>query len=249
MLNLARQFAFAVIEDDYDHEFHFESQPLLPMAGYAPERVIYVGSLSKLLLPALRIGYIVAPAKVVDSLAQQVMLLDSMGNTLTEDAAADLIDSGEVRRHVRKVTQIYAQRRQAFADTLTAELEDLADFAVPGGGLAFWLRFRNLKALDRIEARALDAGIWIAPSRSYITRPDAARGLRLGFASLTSGKPRTESVGCAPWRRRLGPHPCRLLDVSGRPGLVNIGARVSSHTRITGAQSPWSHRPVTTVSW
>src|SRR5689334_20834377 len=131
LLNLARQFDFAIIEDDYDHEFHFESQPLLPMAGYAPERVIYVGSLSKLLLPALRIGYIVAPAKVVDALAQQVMLLDSMGNTLTEDAAADLIESGEVRRHVRKVTQIYAQRRQAFAATLTEELAGLADFAVP----------------------------------------------------------------------------------------------------------------------
>jgi GntR family transcriptional regulator/MocR family aminotransferase len=190
LLNLARQFAFAIIEDDYDHEFHFESQPLLPMAGYAPERVIYVGSLSKLLLPALRIGYIVAPAKVVDSLAQQVMLLDSMGNTLTEDAAADLIESGEVRRHVRKVTQIYAQRRKAFAAMLAEELGGLADFEVPDGGLAFWVRFRNLRALDRIESRALAAGVWIAPSRSYMTRPDAARGLRLGFASLTEQEAR-----------------------------------------------------------
>ena len=190
LLNLARQFAFAIIENDYDHEFHFESQPLLPMAGYAPERVIYVGSLSKLLLPALRIGYIVAPAKVVDSLAQQVMLLDSMGNTLTEDAAADLIESGEVRRHVRKVTQIYAQRRKAFAAMLAEELGGLADFEVPDGGLAFWVRFRNLKALDRIESRALASRVWIAPSRSYITRPDAVRGLRLGFASLTEQEAR-----------------------------------------------------------
>ena len=94
LLDLARQFAFAVIEDDYDHEFHFESQPLLPMASYAPERVIYVGSLSKLLLPALRIGYVVAPAKVVDALAQEVMLMDSMGNVVTEDATAELINTG-----------------------------------------------------------------------------------------------------------------------------------------------------------
>jgi GntR family transcriptional regulator / MocR family aminotransferase len=190
LLNLARQFAFAVIEDDYDHEFHFESQPLLPMASYAPERVIYVGSLSKLLLPALRIGYIVAPPKVVDALAQQVMLLDSMGNTLTEDAAAELIDAGEVRRHVRKVTQVYAQRRKAFAATLSEQFSGLADFDIPDGGLAFWLRFRNLKALDRIEARALGLGIWVAPSSSFITRPDATRGLRLGFASLTEQEAR-----------------------------------------------------------
>lgn len=189
LLNLARQFGFAVIEDDYDHEFHFESQPLLPMASYAPERVIYVGSLSKLLLPALRIGYVVAPPKVINALAQQVMLLDSMGNTLTEDAAADLIDSGEVRRHVRKVTRIYAQRRQAFAVTLR-ELTGLAEFDVPDGGLAFWVRFNNLKALDRIESRVPGLGVCVAPSKSFMARRDAPRGLRLGFASLTEPEAR-----------------------------------------------------------
>jgi GntR family transcriptional regulator/MocR family aminotransferase len=188
LLKLARQFDFAIIEDDYDHEFHFESQPLLPMASYAPERVIYVGSLSKLLLPALRIGYIYAPPQVVDALAQQVMLLDSMGNTLTEDAAAELIESGEVRRHVRKVTQIYAARRNAFAATLAAELGGVADFDVPDGGLAFWLRFRDLDILDRIEVGASAQRLWLAPSRSFVTRPDAVRGLRLGFASLTEAE-------------------------------------------------------------
>jgi len=147
--------------------------------------VIYVGSMSKLLLPALRIGYIVAPPKVVEALAQEVTLLDSMGNTLTEDAAAVLIETGEVRRHVRKVTQVYAQRREAFAATLLQELGGLADFELPDGGLAFWLRFRDVKVLDRIENRAPGLGLWVAPSRSYVTRPDAPRGLRLGFASLT----------------------------------------------------------------
>src|SRR3546814_10902906 len=58
LLDLARQFGFAIIEDDYDHEFHFESQPLLPLAAYGPGHILYVGSMSKLLLPALRIGYV-----------------------------------------------------------------------------------------------------------------------------------------------------------------------------------------------
>lgn len=190
LLELSRQFSFAVIEDDYDHEFHFESQPLLPMASYAPERVIYVGSLSKLLLPALRIGYVVAPTKVVDALAQEVMLMDSMGNVLTEDATAQLLDTGEVRRLARKATQVYASRRKTFAQTLTEEFGELADFAMPGGGLAFWLRFRDQGLLDRIEQRAPGQQLWVASSRSYVAQSGVERGLRLGFASLNEQEAR-----------------------------------------------------------
>jgi len=184
LLELARQFAFAIIEDDYDHEYHFDSQPLLPMASYGPERVIYVGSLSKLLLPALRIGYISAPPKVVESIAYEISLLDTMGNTLTEDAVAELIETGEVRRHTRKMTQIYAKRRDAFAQGLQDELGELVEFQIPDGGLAFWVRFRDTTALEAIERNAPELGLQFAASRSFITRPGADRGLRLGFASL-----------------------------------------------------------------
>ncbi len=185
LLELARQFGFAIIEDDYDHEFHFESQPLLPMAGYAPGRVIYVGSLSKLLLPALRIGYIAAPRDVIDAIAHMISLTDGMGNTLTEDAAAELIENGELRRHARKVRQVYAQRRTAFAATLDSVLGDLIDYDMPDGGLAFWLRFRRSADLDRVEERAPAMGLRFASSRSFVARDGAVRGLRIGFASLT----------------------------------------------------------------
>jgi GntR family transcriptional regulator/MocR family aminotransferase len=184
LLELARQFGFAIIEDDYDHEFHFESQPLLPMASYAPSRVIYVGSLSKLLLPALRIGYIAAPPAFIDAVAHGVSLIDGMGNTLTEDAAAELIENGELRRHARKVTQVYAARRLAFAGALDEELGGVAEYRMPDGGLAFWLSFPDIADLDRIEARAPGLGVSVADSRSFATSEDAPRGLRIGFASL-----------------------------------------------------------------
>lgn len=185
VLNLARQFGFAVIEDDYDHEFHFESQPLLPMAAYAPAQVIYVGSLSKLLLPALRIGYIAAPEEVIDAVAHRVSLTDGMGNGLTEEAAAELIENGELRRHSRKVRQVYASRRETFAEALASELGGIADYAVPDGGLAFWLRFHRPEDLKRIEACAPAAGLRFASSRSFATSEDVESGLRFGFASLT----------------------------------------------------------------
>lgn len=185
VLELARQFGFAVIEDDYDHEFHFESQPLLPMASYAPDRVIYVGSLSKLLLPALRIGFIAAPRVVIDAVAHGVSLTDGMGNMLTEDAAADLMADGELRRHARRVTQVYAGRRRAFAAALHATVGSRARWRMPDGGLAFWLDFDDGEMLGRLERNAGAAGVRIASSASFVTRDDAPRGLRLGFASLT----------------------------------------------------------------
>ena len=185
LLELARQFGFAIVEDDYDHEFHFESQPLLPMAGYAPNHVIYVGSLSKLLLPALRIGYIAAPAAVIDAISHFVSLTDGMGNSLSEDAAAELIANGELRRHARKVRQIYLKRRDAFAQTLMDTLGDKIDYAIPDGGLAFWLKFHEIADLDLIESRAPDLGLRFALSSSFMAAPHAERGLRFGFASLT----------------------------------------------------------------
>lgn len=190
LLELARQFGFAIIEDDYDHEFHFESQPLLPMAGYAPGHVVYVGSMSKLLLPALRIGYVAAPPPVIDAIAHMVSLTDGMGNTLTEDAAAELIENGELRRHARKVRQIYAKRRGSFAAEMVRALGDLVDYQIPDGGLAFWLRFPGVD-LDQMEARAAAMGLRFAASRSFMTRDDAPRGLRIGFASLDEGEAST----------------------------------------------------------
>lgn len=188
LLDLSRQFGFAIIEDDYDHEYHFESQPLLPIASYAPGHVIYIGSLSKLTLPSLRIGYVVAPVQVINAVAGQVMDTDRQGNILTEEAVAELIDAGELRRHARKTNLIYAARRDAFAKRLRETIGDHCEFDVPDGGLALWLRFGDEGCLDRIDRNAATHQLRLAPSTSYAVDGSGMRGLRLGFASLDDGE-------------------------------------------------------------
>jgi GntR family transcriptional regulator/MocR family aminotransferase len=136
------------------------------------------------LLPALRIGYIAAPKPFIDAAAHTISLIDTMGNTLTEDAAAELIENGELRRHARKVFQVYAVRRLAFGEALRKELGDVADFRMPDGGLAFWLTFPKIADLDRMEAQLPALGVRVADSRSFATSKAAPRGLRIGFASL-----------------------------------------------------------------
>jgi GntR family transcriptional regulator/MocR family aminotransferase len=118
-----------------------------------------------------------------------VSLTDGMGNTLTEDAAAELIESGELRRHARKVWQIYARRRDNFAAEIDRAFGDLAQYRVPDGGLAFWLRFQA--DIDQMETRAAAMGLRFAASRSFMTRDGAPRGLRIGFASLNEHEAHT----------------------------------------------------------
>jgi len=188
--NLAAHYRFAIIEDDYDHEFHFERQPLLPIASHAPNRTIYIGSMSKLLLPALRIGFVAASKSIIKSIANLAAGIDRQGNALTELAVADLIRSGELRRHVRKARKIYMDRRDAFGALLREKFAESIKFNVPDGGLAYWATFRRPSMLESIEANAADCGVRFLPSNAFAAHPQQSRGLRLGFASLNRDEAR-----------------------------------------------------------
>ena len=183
LLALSSQFGFTVIEDDYDHEFHFQHQPLLPLASFDTD-VLYIGSMSKLLSPSLRLGYISAPQKFIERATQEILLIDRQGDQVTEEAVAELVDSGEVRRHANRALKIYAGRREKLAVMLRAELGGIVDFRMPDGGLAFWLTFETPSHLDRLEANASEFKLSFLPSRSFSGKEDGRRGIRMGFAGL-----------------------------------------------------------------
>lgn len=194
LLAIAEQYRFSIIEDDYDHEFNFDAKPLLPMASFAPSKVVYVGSFSKLLAPGFRSGFIVAPKKTIDAIVKQVLLVDRQGDPITERAIAQIIELSELERHARRALLVYRQRRDNFAALLHTHFGPLIDFAVPSGGLAFWVVFRDMRHLDELEARAVEVGAKFLFSRSFQTDNSAPRGLRLGFASK-SPKEMAEAVG------------------------------------------------------
>jgi GntR family transcriptional regulator/MocR family aminotransferase len=99
-------------------------------------------------------------------------------------AVAELIESGELHRHARKALQVYLSRRNAFAHLLQENFDDIIDFKVPDGGLAFWIKFRDSAVLDAIERAVPHSGVRFLPSRSFAIAPYEHRGLRLGYASL-----------------------------------------------------------------
>jgi GntR family transcriptional regulator / MocR family aminotransferase len=183
LLAIAEQFRFSIIEDDYDHEYNFEFKPLLPMASFAPSKVIYIGSFSKILSPNLRLGYVVGPKDVIDVFAKQILLVDRQGDQVTEMAVAEIIEGGELARHARRALNIYRGRRDAFASLLRAKFGELISFDVPLGGLAFWILLLDRGNLQRLEDRARVRGFRILSSSSYRISETAPHGLRLGFAS------------------------------------------------------------------
>ena len=145
LLEVARAHRIAVIEDDYDHEFHYDGRPVLPLASVDRAGVVvYVGTLSKILAPGLRIGYVVAPAPLLERLATLRAVLDTQGDPAIEDAVAELLEDGEVQRHVRRVRRIYRDRRDALADALRRDLAGHVSFDVPAGGVAFWARLDGI---------------------------------------------------------------------------------------------------------
>ncbi len=189
LLDLARRERFAIIEDDYDHELHYEGRPVLPLASADARAhgsvVVYVGTLSKVLAPGLRIGYVVAPAPVIEHLARERFVIDRQGDHVAERAAAELIEDGTVARHVRRVRRIYADRRDRLVELLTRVLGDRVDVAAPSGGMALWVRV-HLPPPKVItwERRALEQGVaFVAGERLAFDRKPIPFA-RFGFAPL-----------------------------------------------------------------
>jgi GntR family transcriptional regulator / MocR family aminotransferase len=184
LLAIAAQFGFAVVEDDYDHEFHFAHRPMLPLASFEVSgHVVYIGSFSKILSPSLRLGYLVGPKEFIDRAAKEVMMIDRQGDPATEGAVSELIDSGELHRHIRKVKKLYAERREFFAALLTSMFADRIDFSLPDGGLAFWVRFKDVD-IDRLAEAAMRQGVAISPASAFATAAEKVDAARLGFASM-----------------------------------------------------------------
>jgi GntR family transcriptional regulator/MocR family aminotransferase len=181
---LAEEHDFAIVEDDYDHEFHFSHRPLLPLAsaqGFG--RLAYIGSLSKLLSPSLRIGYLVGGKTFIDRAAAAVMMIDRQGDPVTEAAAAELMATGALKSHARKVLRIYAARREFLAAQLRAAFGDSVSFTLPQGGLALWALFAATD-LTALAAAARACGVGFTPGQAFATNGAIVRGARLGFGSM-----------------------------------------------------------------
>ena len=189
LLMLSRQYGFAIIEDDYDFDFHYKSSPILPlMSSDEDGMVVYTGSFSKSIAPALRLGYVVAPQNVIQRLAYSRRYIDRQGDTLMERALALMMEEGEVKRHLRKALITYRERRDHFCSLLQHVLSDKVRFNVPEGGLTTWVTFDASIDLRRTVRLAQEKGLFMVDPVIYHPSATTPHATRMGFASMNKSE-------------------------------------------------------------
>jgi GntR family transcriptional regulator/MocR family aminotransferase len=180
LLEWAREARAWIVEDDYDSEYRFSGRPLEALQGLdSTQRVIYIGTFSKVLFPALRVGYLIAPPELLKGFVAARRFIDVHPPILEQMALADFIVGGHFARHLRRMRLLYLERRNTLVEALKSELSDLLSITVPEAGihLVAWLPpGMNARQAARLAAaRGLD----VMP----VARPFLPRGgLALGYA-------------------------------------------------------------------
>ncbi|MCK8520359.1 PLP-dependent aminotransferase family protein [Aquimarina sp. D1M17] len=186
LLQLAQQYNFAIIEDDYDYDFHYSHAPILPLASNDTHgNVIYIGGFSKIIAPAIRVGYIIASKDFIDEAANLRRIIDRQGDPVLELAMARMIKNGDIQRHSNKVLKIYRSRRDLFCSLLKNKLGSYFDFEIPNGGMAVWVMLKRKYSWDDIIKESSLLGIELNPEwKRYDPHNLKHNGIRMGFASL-----------------------------------------------------------------
>lgn len=185
LLDLSARYGFAILEDDYDYDFHYSRSPILPIASSDTNgNVIYVGSLCKTIAPAIRTGFMVAPEKFIKAATRLRRIIDRQGDSVLEEAIAEIYRDGTIKRHMRKALKLYKTRRDYLAQLLQHKLSGFVSFAKPEGGMAIWATFDGGVDLNVISKNAESKGLFISNGAHYKTNENHGNATRLGFASL-----------------------------------------------------------------
>lgn len=183
LLNLANEFGFIILEDDYDYDFHYDKSPILPLASADTNgMVIYIGSFGKSLVPGFRTGFIVAPENLMIEMRKYLGIIDRQGDVLMEHVLGEMIAEGEINRYLKKSLKTYQERRDYFVSLLEQNLGEYIDFQKPSGGLAVWMKWKIPVNLMQLSRNCAQNNLFIPKTLLYQNKDLTA--MRLGFGNL-----------------------------------------------------------------
>lgn len=187
LIRLAEQHDFYIIEDDREHEFYFDHSLPFPLASSeSSKRVIYLGSLSNVLSPAMEMSYLIADKPFIERCVAEKSLIECQNKISLEYAVYELMESGEIQRHRRRIGKIFAERRTMMDEIIQQELGEHVEYNLPKSGLAFWLNLRSPVDMARFVAQSEKERVRFAEGSQFAAHGEEVKAVRLGFASLNT---------------------------------------------------------------
>lgn len=185
LLELAKTYDFAIIEDDYDYDFQFDGFAMPPLASADIEgRVVYLGKLGQSLFPSFQTGFVVAPKNLITEAKNYLQLIDRQGDLIQEQILSELIHEGEIYRLLKKNIIIYKERRDFLLKLLSQHFKKIANWNIPSGGLALWLEFEPKVSLVKLSKEAEKLDLFLPKTTLYQDKNICA--IRFGFGHLNS---------------------------------------------------------------
>jgi GntR family transcriptional regulator / MocR family aminotransferase len=219
LLAFAQTHGAYILEDDYNAEFRFSGPPLPCLQGLdRTGRVIYAGTMSKILYPSLRLGYLLVPAPLADAVAKLRTAIDQHSPTIDQATLARFINEGFYLSHVRRMRKIYSERREVFIKQFKKSLGDRFTLDIADAGLHALAWFRSETDLPLLQRAAPNLGVKISPLSFFCIDAKLPPALVLGFAAWSPAQIRE---GLARLARALEKQPVpdgrRLASRNGNP--------------------------------
>jgi len=189
LLQIATRERAWIVEDDYDSELRYSGRPLASLQGLdAEQRVVYVGTFSKVLYPGIKIGYMVVPPALAESFHSALYDLQRPGQLTVQAALADFIERGYFATHIRRLRQAYAERRELLAAVLNSQLGRIGQITSQAAGLHLVVRLSDGLDDRRVQALAAERGTTVRALSQYFIGPASASGLVVGFGYAAPDK-------------------------------------------------------------
>jgi 2-aminoadipate transaminase len=187
LVELARQYHFPIVEDDPYGFLSYDDDPLPPLRALEPDWVFYVGSFSKILAPALRLGWTIVPKWLIPKLTVVKEACDLESSALTQRAVAAYLKAGHLPAHLEKLRSTYRKRRDALLDALTEHFPANARWTMPKAGMFVWVELETgIDSAELLQIAIETEQVAFIPGFAFAVEPGKSRNcLRLNFTNCT----------------------------------------------------------------
>ncbi|EQE08235.1 aminotransferase class I and II family protein [Clostridioides difficile CD13] len=187
LIKCATENDYYIIEDDYDSEFRYEGQPISSLYELSPNKVIYIGSFSKILSPAIRVGFMLLPDNILESYKTLKMYSDVHTETILQHVLAEFIGNGGLEKYIFRMKKLYNRKRKYLIKVLNTEFKNELKIKGEAAGLHIVAHFYNVKFTESLIHKIFEAGIKVYPIQQYAIENilEYDHEIILGYAHLS----------------------------------------------------------------